>query len=244
MKNETKKLVTLMRKTADTHGQSIDNVLSQFVEMTYQYAVTGTYSRDYAYLVNEHSDFITYLMESMKRHPYFDYFAEIMVELGKFDKRMCQCMTPPELTDAVTRMMLANKPLEGKVCEFTCGTGSFVLEAIKVHVKDNNRSKPLELLINDLDNRLVKITVIQCLFNLWVNNFEELQTIHILAFQNNVLTEYLKNGFVVYDNDPRKIQEPYVMRFVEHKREECIHNMHLRMLSFLSGKSPNVDQAA
>ncbi|MBH0074008.1 hypothetical protein I6F48_00320 [Pseudoalteromonas sp. SWYJ118] len=220
MKNETKQLVKIITSTADKYGQSIDKILTEFVEATYQYVVTGAYSQDYAYLVTEHTEFITYLMESMKKRPYFDYFAEIMVELGKFDRKMGQCMTPPELVDIVTSLMLGEKQLEGKFCEFTCGTGSFVLKAIKSHITANNNTKSLELIINDLDNRLVKITVVQCLFNLLVNDFKELQKIQILAFQNNVLTEYLNSGYVVYDNNPDNIQEPYVQRFLAKKRFE------------------------
>lgn len=217
MKNETKKLVKIITSTAEKYGKSIDRILTEFVEATYQFAVTGTYSQDYAYLVNEHTEFIQCLTESMKLRPYFDYFSEIMLELGKFDKRMCQCMTPPELVDVVTKMMLAEQPMEGRHGEISCGTGSFVLKQIESHVRGKN-TKSLELIINDLDNRLVKITVIQSLFNLLVNNGDYLSEIKLRAYQNNIITEYNKNGYIVYDNDANLINEPYVQRFLEHIR--------------------------
>lgn len=221
MKKGTKKLVKIITRTAHSHGQSIDKVLSQFVEMTYQYAVTGTYSRDYAYLVNEHTEFITCLMDSMKKRPYFDYFAELLVELGSFDKKFkAQCMTPPEIANALCEMLTSDKAISGKLGEISCGTGVLVLEALKSYVNSDNRSKRLEMCVNDLDNRLVKITVIQCLFNLIVNDNALLPDIHIRAYQNDIITEWTKNGFIIYDNDPNMIQEPYVRRFLEHKKSQ------------------------
>ncbi|MEZ9804584.1 hypothetical protein AB4264_25260 [Vibrio sp. 10N.261.55.B8] len=240
MKNETKKLAKIITKTADKYGQSTDRILSDFVEMTYQYAVTGTYSQNYAFMQIEHNKFLTYLMNSMKKRPYFDYFAELMVELNKFDKKkMCQCMTPPELVSAVNRMVRGDKPLSGKVSELTCGTGSFVLDVIKNYVESKDPNKSLELIINDLDELLIKITVIQCLFNLMANNVDQLHEIQIVAFQNDVLLEYMKNGRIVYANDPNRITDPYVMRFLKHKRREELHR---KTLDFLSGSQPHIDE--
>jgi hypothetical protein len=149
MKKETQKLVKIITKTANNHGKSIDKVLSLFVEMTYQYAVTGTYSRDYAYLVNEHSDFITYLMESMKKRPYFDHFSELLMDLGSFDKKFkAQCMTPPEMANTLCEMLTGDKAISGKLGEISCGTGALVLEALKSYVNSDNRSKGLDVCIN------------------------------------------------------------------------------------------------
>lgn len=217
LKNETRELVKIITKTAYSHSQSTDKVLSQFVEMTYQYTVTGTYSRDYSYLVNEHTEFITCLMNSMKKRPYFDYFAELLVELGSFDKKFkAQYMTPPEIANTLCKMLTGDKVIAGKLGEISCGTGVLALEALKIYVNSDSRSNGLDMCINDLDNRLVKITVIQCLFNLMVNDNDLLSSIHIRAYQNDIITEWTKNGYIVYDNDPNMIQEPYVIRFLEH----------------------------
>jgi hypothetical protein len=53
-----------------------------------------------------------------------------------------------------------------------------------------------------------------------VNDNELLSSIHIRAYQNDIITEWTKNGYIVYDNDPNMIQEPYVMRFLDHKRSQ------------------------
>ncbi|MEZ8210878.1 N-6 DNA methylase [Vibrio bivalvicida] len=239
MKNETKKLAKIITKTADKYGQSTDRILSDFVEMTYQYAVTGTYSQNYAFMQIEHNKFLTYLMNSMKKRPYFDYFAELMVELNKFDKKkMCQCMTPPEVVSAIT-LILNSKSSKQRMGEPTCGTGSFVLELVKNHVELKDPEKSFELTINDLDERLIKIAVIQCLFNLMVNNVDQLPDIQITAYQNDLIKEYKKNGRIVYANDPNRITDPYVMRFLEHKREQEFHR---KMLDLLSGSHPHTDE--
>ncbi|MFS1911116.1 N-6 DNA methylase [Vibrio sp. 10N.286.48.B7] len=239
MKNETKKLAKIITKTADKYGQSTDRILSDFVEMTYQYAVTGTYSQNYAFMQIEHNKFLTYLMNSMKKRPYFDYFAELMVELNKFDKKkMCQCMTPPEVVSAIT-LILNSKSSKQRMGEPTCGTGTFVLELVKNHVELKDPEKSFELIINDLDERLIKIAVIQCLFNLMVNNVDQLPDIQITAYQNDLIKEYKKNGRVVYANDPNQITDPYVVRFLEHKREQEFHR---KMLDLLSGSHPHTDE--
>ncbi|CAK2017871.1 DNA methylase adenine-specific domain-containing protein [Vibrio crassostreae] len=239
MKNETKQLAKIISKTADKYGQSTDRILSDFVEMTYQYAVTGTYSQNYAFMQIEHNKFLTYLMNSMKKRPYFDYFAELMVELNKFDKKkMCQCMTPPEVVSAIT-LVLNSKSSKQRMGEPTCGTGSFVLELVKNHVELKDPEKSFELIINDLDERLIKIAVIQCLFNLMVNNVDQLPDIQITAYQNDLIKEYKKNGRIVYANDPNRITDPYVMRFLEHKREQEFHR---KMLDLLSGSHPHTDE--
>ncbi|WP_432451739.1 N-6 DNA methylase [Agarivorans sp. QJM3NY_29] len=239
MKNETKQLAKIITKTADKYGQSTDRILSDFVEMTYQYAVTGTYSQNYAFMQIEHNKFLTYLMNSMKKRPYFDYFAELMVELNKFDKKkMCQCMTPPEVVSAIT-LILNSKSSKQRMGEPTCGTGSFVLELVKNHVELKDPEKSFELIINDLDERLIKIAVIQCLFNLMVNNVDQLPDIQITAYQNDLIKEYKKNGRIVYANDPNRITDPYVMRFLEHKREQEFHR---KMLDLLSGSHPHSDE--
>lgn len=239
MKNETKQLAKVISKTADKYGQSTDRILSDFVEMTYQYAVTGTYSQNYAFMQIEHNKFLTYLMNSMKKRPYFDYFAELMVELNKFDKKkMCQCMTPPEVVSAIT-LVLNSKSSKQRMGEPTCGTGSFVLELVKNHVELKDPEKSFELIINDLDERLIKIAVIQCLFNLMVNNVDQLPDIQITAYQNDLIKEYKKNGRIVYANDPNRITDPYVMRFLEHKREQEFHR---KMLDLLSGSHPHTDE--
>ncbi|MEZ9399271.1 N-6 DNA methylase [Vibrio splendidus] len=239
MKNETKKLAKIINKTADKYGQSTDRILSDFVEMTYQYAVTGTYSQNYAFMQIEHNKFLTYLMDSMEKRPYFDYFAELMVELNKFDKKkMCQCMTPPEVVSAIT-LILNSKSSKQRMGEPTCGTGSFVLELVKNHVELKDPEKSFELIINDLDERLIKIAVIQCLFNLMVNNVDQLPDIQITAYQNDLIKEYKKNGRIVYANDPNRITDPYVMRFLEHKREQEFHR---KMLDLLSGSHPHTDE--
>jgi len=128
--------------------------------------------------------------------------------------------TPPEVANAICSMLNGDKVIGEKIGEISCGTGVLVLEALKSYVNSENRNKKLKMCINDLDNRLVKITVIQCLFNLMVNDVDLLPDIHIRAYQNDIITEWTKNGYIVYDNDPNMIQEPYVMRFLEHTRSQ------------------------
>jgi len=154
------------------------------------------------------------------------------VDLGSFDKKFeAQCMTPPEMANALCGMLTGDKAISGKLGEISCGTGVLVLEALKSYVNSDNRRKGLEVCINDLDNRLVKITVIQCLFNLMVNDNALLSSIHIRAYQNDIITEWTKNSYIVYDNDPNMIQEPYVMRFLEHSRsqEKLYRNFNVTM---------------
>jgi len=221
MKNQSKELCKIITSTAERRRKSIDQVFTQFVEMTYQFLVTGTYSIRYQYLQEEHEEFSICLFNAMKENPYFDYFAEIMVELNRFDKKkLGQCMTPPCITNAVTRMMLGRESMQGNASDITCGTGSFALAIIKDYVNAEKQTKPLFLLINDIDDRIAKIAVIQCLYNLFINNIDKSGSVAIRAFANDVIKEYSSNGHVIYDNDLDLINDEYVVSYNEYQKSQ------------------------
>jgi type I restriction-modification system DNA methylase subunit len=221
MKNQSKELCKIITNTAERRRKSIDQTFSQFVEMTYQYLVTGSYSISYQHLQDEHEEFSICLFNAMKENPYFDYFAEIMVELNRFDKKkLGQCMTPPSITNSVVRMLLGKKQIQGNTSDTTCGTGSFALAIIKDYVNAEKKTKPLFLLINDIDNRIAKIAVIQCLYNLFINNIDKSGSVAIRAFANDVIKEYSSNGHVIYDNDIDLINDEYVVSYNEYQKSQ------------------------
>lgn len=77
-----------------------------------------------------------------------------------------QFMTPAELARSVA-LLLGDDNLNGKIAEPTCGTGSLILGHLGRVFREEGRAGigRMELILNDIDKRLLCIAVLQVLFH-------------------------------------------------------------------------------
>jgi len=208
-----KQLKEIITETAETKGLSIDKIFSSFVEMTYQYMICKSYSSEYSYLEKEFNYYHEMYLLAVDTHPFKDIYSELMNGLNNYDKKFLgQCMTPSSFVSGIVKMLLPSLlPKSFKSVEPTCGTGSKVLIMLKKFV--NSESQSFDYIINDIDTRIVKIAVIQSIYNLHQNS-DKAEKVNLLALNVETITEWNVKNKVVFSRDMRSINDEYIENFI------------------------------
>ena len=222
-----KKLINHIIETSKKQRVKPEVIFNQFIEMTYQLTCTSTYHRDFSSLEKEHFKFTQLLEELITKNPFSDVIGEIMLDVFSFDKKnLGQCMTPPDISslgEKIQGRYLVEKMNHKKELDISdvcgCGTGSLILELLKVTI--NSKAKIINIVINDIDETMVKISVIQIRFNLSIHNKKKkkkkAKIVSLTAYCGNTLTDYNKPENLVFFPNPHLISEPYVKGYFEHQ---------------------------
>lgn len=193
-------LKEVITETAEAKGLSIDKVFSSFVEMKYQYMITKTIASEYSDLEQDFNLYYETYLLAVDTYPFKDIYSELMNELNSYDKKFLgQCMTPSSLVSSIIKMLMPSfLPKSFKSVEPTCGTGTKVLKMLELFV--NSESPTFDYIINDLDNRMVKIAAIQSIYNLYQNS-DRAKDVNLLAMNVEVITEWNVRNKVVFSSD-------------------------------------------
>lgn len=120
-----------------------------------------------------------------------DYYGKML------GRERGQHMTPPEL---VARMMglLGDKASANRVAEPTCGTGSIAMGYLRACYDKEGAAglKATELLLNDIDLRLLRIAILQVMFH---TIRHEAPVASIRAFRADLIKEYNAPGTMVME---------------------------------------------
>ena len=225
-----KKLIKHIIETSKKQRVKPEVTFNQFVEMTYQLTCTSTYHRDFSYLEKEHFKFTELLEGLITKNPFFDVLGEVMLDVFSFDKKMLgQCMSPPDISSLQGKIQgryLVEKMSHKKELDISddcgCGTGSLILELLNVAI--NSKAKIINVVINDIDETMVKIAVIQMRFNLAIHNKKKkkkkAKIVSLTAYCGNTLTDYNKPENLVFFPNPHMISDPYVKGYFEHQEHK------------------------
>ena len=127
-----------------------------------------------------------------------DYYGSLLVgEKGQF-------MTPASMGMALSALLGDREP-GARVAEPTCGTGSLALGHLRrLFEKDGAAGlRPVELMMNDLDLRLLRIAVMQVMFHTIKN---EAPMASIKAWRADLIKEYeATNTLVLECSSPRHV---------------------------------------
>lgn len=209
-------------QTAKKHKEKPEIIFHKFIESVYQLNVTTTYNIKYKYLEAEQLEFRLLLLRAVRENPFTDVLGEAMMNIISFDKKsLGQCMTPNDISYLVGSIQaekhLRNCPDKKEInfCDDCgCGTGGLILNMFGRLIKSN--AETLNILINDIDEMMVKIALIQLQYNDGLHNPDKAKEVNILAYNGNTLTGYDKPENLVFHPNPRLIREPYVKGYYEH----------------------------
>ncbi|WP_075498444.1 hypothetical protein [Moritella viscosa] len=216
-------------QTAKKHREKSEDIFHKFIDMTYQLNLTMTYSVKYKYLESEHFKFRKLLKKAVKENPFSDVLGEAMMDIVSFDKKgLGQCMTPNDISMLLAKIQSRYRKqgeenglvssgfggLGGTYYECCVGTGSLTLAQLGEFM--TSEAKEVTVLINDLDERMLKIAIIQIQYNDSVNNPKKEKTINLIAHCENALIEDCNPDKVFHHPEHMLIQEPYVKGYYEH----------------------------
>lgn len=222
-------------ETAKKHKEKPEIIFQKFIESVYQLNATTTYNIKYKYLEAEQLEFRLLLLRAVREAPYTDVLGEAMMNIISFDKRgLGQCMTPSDISKLMgsiqAEVHLRDNPNKQKINfgdDTGCGTGGLVLSAFGRLMKSN--VKTLNILINDIDEMMVKIALIQLQYNDGIHNPDKAKEVNIIAYNGNTLTGYDKPENLIFHPNLRLISDPYVEGYFDHidhvKREDAFSTL-------------------
>lgn len=118
-------------------------------------------------------------MDKVKQgKPFEDIFYE-MYELN-LNAKLGQFLTPPKLSSSVINMIKPEGMMFSDIC---CGGGALTL----AYARSIKNHEEATLVLNDLDERMIKMTVVQLLINCLVHGIKFKE---ICAYHSNAITEY------------------------------------------------------
>lgn len=195
-----KELLTELQKDADKKGVHLQKAFSDFIDDLYQM------------IKSENIDYKKYstYFKLVSKHAFQDILAQVCVEIGRFDAKRGQFMTPFELADCLNRMNQNMKVEEPEMLDFSCGTGIMGLVTLKKTYKDlfitkNKMSVPdlgidVQIHLNDLDNEMCKVSTIQVYLN-WLFHCAFAMNLDLLVTQNNVISDWEAPLKVIYKSE-------------------------------------------
>lgn len=217
-------------ETAKKHNEKPEIIFQKFIESVYQLNATTTYNIKYKYLEAEQLEFRLLLLRAVRENPFTDVLGEAMMNIISFDKKsLGQCMTPNDISSLIGRIQaenhLRNSPDKQEInfCDDCgCGTGGLILSMFGRLMESN--AKTLNILINDIDEVMVKIALIQLQYNDGIHNPDKAKEVNILAYNGNTLTGYDKPENLIFHPNLRLISDSYVKSYFKHidelQREE------------------------
>lgn len=195
-----KDLLTELQKDADKKGVHIQRAFSDFVEDLYQ--MIKSESIDY----KKHSTYF----KLISKYAFQDILAQVCVEIGRFDAKRGQFMTPFELADCLNKMNQQMKVEEPEMLDFSCGTGIMGLVTLhktyndmfiaKDRIAITNFDLKVKIHLNDLDNEMTKIATVQIYMN-WILHCSFMFDLDLLVTQNNVISDWKRPLKVIYKSE-------------------------------------------
>jgi len=193
-------LLTELQKDADKKGVHLQIAFSDFVEDLYQMIKSDNIER---------MKYSTYF-ELVSKYPFYDILADVCVEIGRFDAKRGQYMTPFELAQCLNRMSQPDKRMNPEMLDFSCGTGIMGLVTLHKTYQDmfiaENRICPssfgieVKIHLNDLDNEMSKVSTIQIYLN-WLLHCSTVFKLDLLVTQNNVISDWEEPLKVIYQSE-------------------------------------------
>ncbi|WP_132577675.1 N-6 DNA methylase [Pseudomonas aeruginosa] len=183
-------LLVYMRKTGSSQERFLitKDVISSDI---------SNFSCDSKVLLNALSE---YMKVVVSEEPFTDTLSETYEELfltGRRGERLGQFMTPPDLSRAVSKLMLddsAVSAIEKPIwfSEPCCGTGSMALATLhRIWSLNPEKLGLVNLLLNDIDETMVRVALLQVLSSVVLHN---LDLNEVRSFNANLITEYFSDN--------------------------------------------------
>jgi len=194
-----KELMIELQKDADFKGVRLQQAFSDFIDELY-FMVK---SEDINY-----KNHLSYF-RLVSKYPFQDILGEVCLEIGRFDAKRGQFMTPFELADCLNKMNQHMKVEEPEMLDFSCGTG--IMGLVTLHktktdlcISKNryqlNHDKNVKIHLNDLDYEMTKIGTIQIYIN-WLLHCSVLFDLDLLVTQNNVISDWKEPLKVIFQSE-------------------------------------------
>lgn len=189
-----------LQKDADKKGVRLQRAFSDFVEELY------------GMIKSENIDYKKYstYFNLVREYAFYDLLADVCVEIGRFDAKRGQFMTPFELADCLNRMNQTEKIKHTEMLDFSCGTGIMGLATLyktykdmfvsKDHISIDSIGTSTTVHLNDLDNEMSKIATIQVYMN-WLLHCSSVLCLDLLVTQNNVVSDWDEPLKVIFRTD-------------------------------------------
>ncbi len=194
-----KKLLQAIINKADKKGISKHRAFEEFIEHTFDMITQREREPQ--------TELDRIYLDTVKNNPFVDVFEFVGVEIGYFNKRLGQFMTPASQSAYLTLKTDHNEALD-----FSCGTGvNGLVMLAKMYTEltpiYNGKQMPtfihptlrkmLTLHLNDINTMMCKIAFIQVQVNYNVHCFNMFM-LDLLVSNNNVITEWETDLKVIY----------------------------------------------
>ncbi|PMH37933.1 hypothetical protein BCU69_20865 [Vibrio cyclitrophicus] len=235
----------LIIEIANKHNKRPTYIYESLIDMTYQMRVVRDFQDRFNWLHKDFLDFLDLYIEEVNQNPFEDLLGFVLFEINALDKKsLGQCFTPPDIARLISK--LTQRQIEGEsrsygsFSDFCCGSGSLVLAQMEtIH---ETRQHNINVIINDIDELMVKTAVVQILMN--EMHLDSFDTIHLKAYRSNALTEYMTGKDVIFAPDLNQITDKDVVYIFE-RRPKPNFDLHRRVLDMLEDQpKPNHKEAA
>lgn len=194
-----KKLLQAIIDKADKSGISKHRAFEEFIDHTFDMITQR--ERE------PHTELDRIYLDTVRKNPFVDVFEFVGVEIGYFNKRLGQFMTPASVSAYLTLSSNHNEALD-----FSCGTGvNGLVMLAKMYTEltpiYNGKQLPtfihpnlrqmLTLHLNDINTMMCKIAFIQVQVNYNVHCFNMFM-LDLLVSNNNVITEWETDLKIIY----------------------------------------------
>lgn len=234
-----------IEEIANKHNKRPSYIYEALVDMTYQMRVVRDFKDRFNWLHEDFLDFLVLYIEQVDENPFEDLLGLVLFEINSLNKKnLGQCFTPPDIARLLSK--LTNRYVEGEsrsygsFSDICCGSGSLVLAQMEtIHeTKQHN----IKVIINDIDDLMVKTAVVQILMNEMHLDFYD--TIHLKAYCSNALLEYNKGKDVIFAPNLNQITDEDVVEIFE-RRSMPNFDLNTRVLDMLEDQpKPNNKEAA
>ncbi|MGF1884438.1 hypothetical protein [Vibrio splendidus] len=238
------KITKLIIDTAERHNTRVSKVYNSLIEISFQYLLTDTFDEKYKHLNDDFFYFTMFFYQEVQNNPFVDILGQTLFELSNLDKEnLGQCFTPCELSDAIRRMRNVETRMNvlgeigeigGRWADPTCGSGELALKQLKAFSKSN--AKHIDLVINDIDELMVKTAIYQTHVNLLLNCQGKTST--TTAYCSDLISGWRKPesllAHIQYFEPVGAKQHQKILRMID---------LNKRTLAFLEGEEVNEEKA-
>ncbi|WP_373942842.1 SAM-dependent methyltransferase [Vibrio chagasii] len=233
-----------IEEIANKHNKKPFYIYESLIEMTYQMLVVRDFKDRFNWLQEDFLDFLVLYIEQVDQNPFEDLLGFVLFEINALDKKsLGQCFTPPDIARLLSK--LTNSYVEGEsrsygsFSDICCGSGSLVLAQMEtIHeTKQHN----IKVIINDIDELMVKTAVVQILMNEMHLDSDEI--IQLKAYRSNALLEYKNGKDVIFSPYMNQITDEDVVEILETSSKPNF-DLHRRVLDILEDQPKTLKEAA
>jgi type I restriction-modification system DNA methylase subunit len=189
-------LINLIKNQSNVHNLRCYQLFEKMIDMQYRTITLQPFTALENELIYTFKWFDFFVRRLIIETPYTDILGKVMTDFSMFDKSFQgQCMTPPDLANAMQDLMNVYAKDKGyakknRIGDIACGTGSLLLPKMRDKTEDE-----LTIVMNDIDSDMAKTCFNQCFLNAFYHRKHD--KITLLAYVSNAIIEYNKPDQII-----------------------------------------------